>query len=485
MKIKKYREYLYGIFSTLAFAFLTSYYTLNSSPQYLTLPKHDSSMFQYFGMAMDQGRVIYRDIFDHKGPFLFFINYIAEIIGNNGLFIVEFLFLFLFLFFVYKTSLLKLNVFLSILLSGAISLFLPVLLEGGNLSEEYALLPISIALYLFSKYYIHGLKYWEITIIGITFALTLFLRVNMISVWAGFIPMILIEYLIKKDFKRIYIDGSFFVLGALIIIVSTIIYLVINNALGDAIYQNITYNFTYTDSFSLPFRELFSELFLNPVLVSFFVIYSIYIYESEVSFFDFGLHLSTIISLLSVIISRREYLHYLTVLIPLGAIYLIEIFYRSSILEDKKINNVIKSVLATGVLLSPIALYNYNYVYHTSNLTDPINQNKVETVKKIIENTDKDDLIYSHRLSGLFYIESNRLANTKYFNLPAGNIDENNKIKEEFWYDMRNKKPRLIVTRSDFEVQKAGEFHNQFREFVLGEYRLLYHNNAYRIYIED
>ena len=35
----------------------------------------DKAVFVYIGEAMRNGQVPYRDIFDHKGPFLYFINY--------------------------------------------------------------------------------------------------------------------------------------------------------------------------------------------------------------------------------------------------------------------------------------------------------------------------------------------------------------------------------------------------------------------------
>ena len=39
-------------------------------------PLSDSTYYLYFGQAMEKGLVMYADIFDHKGPLLFVINYI-------------------------------------------------------------------------------------------------------------------------------------------------------------------------------------------------------------------------------------------------------------------------------------------------------------------------------------------------------------------------------------------------------------------------
>jgi len=54
----------------LMMAFITSL-SLNSNPFSDFLPGHDSSMFIYFGQAMNNGKIVYTEIFDHKGPMIF------------------------------------------------------------------------------------------------------------------------------------------------------------------------------------------------------------------------------------------------------------------------------------------------------------------------------------------------------------------------------------------------------------------------------
>lgn len=40
-------------------------------------PYGDATIFEYFGYAMSKGDILYIDIFDHKGPIIFFINYLG------------------------------------------------------------------------------------------------------------------------------------------------------------------------------------------------------------------------------------------------------------------------------------------------------------------------------------------------------------------------------------------------------------------------
>ena len=41
------------------------------------VPAEDSSVFLYIGKRMTEGKIPYRDLFDHKGPILYFIEYLG------------------------------------------------------------------------------------------------------------------------------------------------------------------------------------------------------------------------------------------------------------------------------------------------------------------------------------------------------------------------------------------------------------------------
>ena len=44
----------------------------------------DSSVYILNGNLINQGKEIYKDFWDHKGPILYLINYIGALIKNNG-----------------------------------------------------------------------------------------------------------------------------------------------------------------------------------------------------------------------------------------------------------------------------------------------------------------------------------------------------------------------------------------------------------------
>ena len=109
--MKKYKEYIFLFIVVSILCLLTLY----SSPLYKGLTDVDSSVFQIMGKGMLEHKIIYRDLFDHKGPIVYIINAIGFFINNKyGLFIVEIIVFYIGTIFVYKTSRIVLSKKLSI-----------------------------------------------------------------------------------------------------------------------------------------------------------------------------------------------------------------------------------------------------------------------------------------------------------------------------------------------------------------------------------
>lgn len=161
---------------SISFLFIISFlviflFSIGTSPFYGNYYTSDSSIFITIGKAMKEGKIVYKEIFDHKGPILFFIQLLGQFIyeGRLGIFIIEVFTLFINNIFLYKTICLfttNKKALLSILVS---MIFMSYFIETGNYSEEYSLPFLSICLYLaikwlkednkFSKKFIYILTY--------------------------------------------------------------------------------------------------------------------------------------------------------------------------------------------------------------------------------------------------------------------------------------------------------------------------------------
>lgn len=95
MKITN-RDKLYNSLIFVFLLFLSFVIVMNSPLNCLSTsePSVDSSVFKYIAYAMSKGQMPYKDIFDHKGPLLYLINYLSLYISFwRGIWVVEFFFM--------------------------------------------------------------------------------------------------------------------------------------------------------------------------------------------------------------------------------------------------------------------------------------------------------------------------------------------------------------------------------------------------------
>jgi len=107
------------------------------------IPGKNSGMFLYTAQQMVSGKMLYKEVWDHKPPLIFAINSLGLILGGGslwGIWGIQFLFCFLAAFLILAT----LNQFFGVFtaLFGVICAMtaLMVVNHGGNYSENYALL---------------------------------------------------------------------------------------------------------------------------------------------------------------------------------------------------------------------------------------------------------------------------------------------------------------------------------------------------------
>ena len=54
------------------------------APFWTNIPYRDSGVFQYVGWRLLQGDIAYRDVWDHKGPAIYYIDALGIVIGGTG-----------------------------------------------------------------------------------------------------------------------------------------------------------------------------------------------------------------------------------------------------------------------------------------------------------------------------------------------------------------------------------------------------------------
>ena len=247
---KKINTRLYPVYLILAIIFL-SVFSYSTSPLYNSYGG-DSSIFMLIGRGILDGKVPYVDLFDHKGPILFFIESFGQWIirERTGIFIIQIVNLFICLFTIHKISELFIprNKIIIVILS-----FLTIIgitLRNGNISEEYSLSFLLITIYLSICYFkqksqTHKPLY--AFIYGICFMSLFLIKMNNIIPIAAVVFVILVDLIIKKDYKNVIENAVGFIAGILIVLTPICIYFISKDAIYEMIYGTILFNFKYME----------------------------------------------------------------------------------------------------------------------------------------------------------------------------------------------------------------------------------------------
>lgn len=89
---KRLSTYAPKIFIILLLTFISFILVMQSTLNYWTngMSGPDSSVFKYMALVISKGGMPYKDAFDHKGPLLYIINYIGQLISYyRGVWVIE------------------------------------------------------------------------------------------------------------------------------------------------------------------------------------------------------------------------------------------------------------------------------------------------------------------------------------------------------------------------------------------------------------
>ena len=252
------REGFVYIFLVLYALILLLWYSFTTSPLYNRIG-FDSAIFKIIGIGILEGKVPYRDLFDHKGPVIFFINALGQLIspGRAGLFLLQTVSLSCAFVLIYKISRLFSSVKKSAAIALLIGLFMTALGVGGNQVEEWELPWQLLSVYLALKYLlgfeknpIHPPVYT--LIYGICFGIVSFTRLNDGALIAGMMIGFAAFLILKKQQKQLPLNIALFLLGWALTAVPILLYFGLNGALSEFFYGSYTHNFLYAaDQYSL------------------------------------------------------------------------------------------------------------------------------------------------------------------------------------------------------------------------------------------
>ncbi len=191
----------------LAFGVLSIFST--SSFLYSTNPWSDANVFFTIGRGIVDGKRMYIDLFDHKGPLTYWLYALAALISSHsfiGVFLLEVIAFFFFLLFTQKTVQIyhSGNHYFALIVMALVTVSGSAFNFGGGSVEEYALPVFTGILYLALKT-IHERKSFRASFCiwtGIALAFTFFMKYSMCGFFIG-LALAVIIYQYRIDRKQV------------------------------------------------------------------------------------------------------------------------------------------------------------------------------------------------------------------------------------------------------------------------------------------
>lgn len=316
-------------FLPVAFVFLLVY-SFSTSPLYL-YEGFDSATFRTIGLGIIQGKLPYTDLFDHKGPLIFYIDALGQwlIPGKWGIFLLQVLSLTLSMYLIYRICRLFANVRISFV--STVLLLFPLIdfIVEGNQCEEWMLPYISLSLYLALSWLLGSAdsshRLWRSLVYGICFSVIFFIRPNDAVASIGAVMLgVFICLVVRRRYMNAAANAMVFLGGCLLAALPVFGYFACEGILQDMLYGTVFYNIEYSEGVTL--KTLGVGIILIPIIITGTDIL-LSRRDSAISRINYILIPYLVLTL--ILIGKRDYYHYLLPLLPYVALFFTLCFRRS------------------------------------------------------------------------------------------------------------------------------------------------------------
>ena len=422
--------------------------------------QYNEWLYYLIGKGMANGMVPYVDLVDHKGPYLFYlfalINllpfkhigfYIVSTIIYSCIAVVSYEMCMLILLGSYVRETLDESSYDSVI-SMVVAFITHMICSSyymsfGTMSAEIVTLPFTlISYYLFLKYLLtdgenHPLKY--LVVYGITAGISFFIKANAILAFVPIALYLLVSFIKNKKYKELLLDFAVGFISFVVALLPAIIYSIATNSFADMIEGAFTINILYTGT-GMPssgsnIESLWQTLiefkeWIILCLGSIFAFNYLIKFRKHIIIFYI---LSLVINLYSVLMSMRPYTNYLAYLMFYMMIVILffvkilsDIFFgEDGVLSKNKI--LIKAPYKRNILILSIAIIiinilSYSLTFEVSNINGVKQGTLARRVVKIYEESDsakKTPKLLVVGYAPYLYEAFETYPNEKYFATPV------------------------------------------------------------------
>lgn len=453
-------------------------------------PNGDSAVFLTIGRGILEGKVPYVDLFDHKGPALFFVEAFTQWL-HRGMFTVwllEVLCLFLTLVLLYRTARLLVDAAPAFLTVFFYVLFMLRLFEGGNLTESYTNPFSMLALYLLVKVLTQGaleVKPRYGFALGFSFMFVFLLRATNAAVIAGATAALAVLLAARRQGMPLLRNAAAFLGGAAAVALPICIYYLANHAFADFIYGAFIHNFLYAGKGS--WNEFFSSramvLYTLWMLLSGLAGGCVWLFGKgrgfSARFLGGSLLFITIATGYCATLSRLPYLHYLMIGGPVAALGFAMVLRRLAPLLEKRRFPVRWGAAALSIFTIALGgLWTYQISSAYCGLLPQQEQARrqaLETAQRIP--AEEKGSVWGYNITAEWYLHTGILPCFRYFTLQDWMSYANPEVEGEILEMLEKDPPLWIVTTNK---ESFGE--ERIQAVVLQKYRLVFSNEGEALY---
>ena len=424
----------------------------------------DANAYFTVGKGIFQGIVPYKDLFDHKGPLLYFFNGLGSLISYKtfyGVFLIQGLSLAITLYYAYKTAEFHLKKSSAIW----VVLILPIFLlfsryYRSDCPEEFVWPFLSISFYHFTSFFVNSTNHkysprmmlWH----GLAFGCIIMLKFNLIGFWVGGVSVVLLKFILDKEYAKFLSNILMFLLGCFLALFPYLLYAIITHSLQEAINTYIYFNLLYArdagGASSGVLKTLYSVLRSNRYVVLFIFIGFWYLVKKENNITKMGkwaVILSFILGLLCIYGGGWKYEYYF---IPFSffSLYGIIALFRvtPAISLDKRRTIILVSAIVIAVPFGN-GVQNHKDIFRLTG-----SETVQQSFAKLI-NQEKNATLFCYNIMDQgFYNAAGIIPNERYFYMPHISGNAYPVIYESQLQAVKSKKAMFIITIASPENEK-------------------------------
>lgn len=430
-----------------------------SSPLFPGFYQYDSAIFMMVGKAIVSGKQLYIDVFDHKGPILFWINALGMWMGGrNGVFLLQCLFM--------TVNLILMNRITELFDAGryriwvfAITMiYLAYPLANGNLSEEYSLPFIFLSLYLFLKDLQKGenptVRYS--VIYGICMGVLLFIRANNAVTICGIVLFWVLELCYEKKIMVLLQNIIAGIAGIAAVTLPVCIYFAAKGSLQEMFFATFQFNMKYSSrtNFLATFTQksvlVHMVILFAPLIMAAFV----FIHNDFSMRFRLAIELILLLNFLSMFLGFG-YNHYFMIEMPIVQIMVIlELKILQYKRTGRKPDRICRSARTTAVSIV-LAVYLVLFIriicvnvrdYYISGAVTKEYATVQEMCKEIPD--EEKNSVLGYEIPARYYLIGNILPCYKYGILQSFWSEVDPEIMQEYVAYLENQSPKWLLVQA-------------------------------------